>query len=61
MVITGRVAVQEAAYFMARTMEVAVLIPTFKALKVIRVVIINNLAREVSSSSNLDIRVIQSS
>ena len=45
---------------MAQVMEVAVLIPTFKALKVIRVVIISNLAREVSSSSNLDIRVIQS-
>ena len=56
----GRAAAQAAAVFMARVMEVAVLIPTFKALKVIRVVTISNLAREVSSSSNLDIRVIQS-
>ena len=58
MAVMDLVAVQELAVFMA---QVAVLIPTFKALKVIRVVIISNLAREVSSSRNLDIRVIQSS
>ena len=49
-------AVQAVAVFMAR---VAAQIPTFKALKVIRVVIISNLAKEVSSSSNLDIRAIK--
>ena len=53
----GRATAQVAAVFMAR---VAVQIPTFKALKVIKVVITSNLAREVSNS-NLDIRAIQSS
>ena len=57
----GRAAAQAAAVFMARVMEVAVLIPTFKALKVIRVVIINNLAKEGSNSSNPGIKVMQSS
>ena len=54
MAIMGRAAIQAAAVFMAR---VVVQIPTFKALKVIKVVIISNLAKEVCSS-NLDIRVI---
>ena len=57
MAIMGRAAAQVAAVFMAR----AVQIPTFKALKEIKVAIISNLAREVSSSSSLDIRAIQSS
>ena len=54
----GRAAAQVAAAFMARA---AVQIPIFKTLMVIKVVIISNLAREVSSSSRVDIRVIQSS
>ena len=53
-----RAAVQVAAVFMAR---VAVQIPTFRALKVTKVVIIINLAKEVSSSSKPGIRVTQSS
>ena len=36
-------------------------IPTFKALKEIKVAIISNLAREVSNNSSLDIRAIQNS
>ena len=54
----GRAAAQVAAVFMARA---AVQIPIFKALKVIKVVIISNLAREVSNSSRVDTRAIQSS
>ena len=51
-------AVQAAAVFMAR---VAIQIPTFRALKVTKVVIISNLAKKVSSNNNPGIRVIQSS
>ena len=51
-------AVQAAAVFMAR---VAVQIPTFRALKVTKVVIISTLAKEVGSSSNPGIRATQSS
>ena len=62
----GWAAAEAAAVSMARVMEVAVLIPTSRApkviravlIKVIRVVIISNPAREVSSSSNPAIRVI---
>ena len=54
----GRAAAQAASVFMAR---VAVQIPIFKALKVIKVVIISNLAKEVSSSSKPGFRVTQSS
>ena len=73
----GRAAAQAAAVLMARVMEVSVLILASRATKVIRVVIIkiirvviikvirvvtiSNPAREVSSSSNPDIRVIQNS
>ena len=53
----GWVAARVVAVFMAR---VAVQMPTFKILKVIKVAIVSNLSREVSSSS-LDIRAIQSS
>ena len=56
----GWAAAQAAAIFMAQVMEVAVLIPTFKALKIIMVVIISNLAKEVSSS-NPGFRATQSS
>ena len=54
----GRAAAQVAVVFMAR---VAVQILAFKALKVIKVVIISNLAKGANSSSNPDIRVTQSS
>ena len=54
---------------MVRVMEVAALVPVFRATRIIRavlikvakVVTINNLAKGVSNSSNLDIRVIQNS
>ena len=54
---------------MARVMEVASLIPAFRAtniirvdiIKITRVVTISNPARGVSNSSSLDIKVIQSS
>ena len=59
MVTMGRAAAQVAAVFMARA---AVQIPTFKALKEIKVAIISNLAREFgNNNSNLDTRGIQSS
>ena len=51
-------AVQAAVVFMA---HVAVQIPTLRALKVTKVVIISNLAKEVSNSSNPGMRVTQSS
>ena len=54
----SRAVAQVAAVFMARA---AVQFPIFKILKVIKVVITSNLAREISSSSRVDIRVIQSS
>ena len=54
----GRAAAQMAAGFMARAV---VQIPIFKTLRVIKVAITSNPAREVSSSSRVDIRVIQSS
>ena len=54
----GRAADQVAAAFIARAV---VQIPIFKALRVIKVVITSNPAKGVSSSSNPDIRVIQSS
>ena len=55
----GRAGAQVEAAFMARA---AVQIPIFKTLRVIRVVTISNLAREVSnSSSKVDTRVIRSS
>ena len=54
----GRAAAQVVAVFMARA---AVQIPTFKILKVTKVVITNNLARVVSNSSKVDTRAIQSS
>ena len=65
----GQAAAQVVAVFMARVMEVAGLIPASKAPKVIRAVLIKVLrvvtisipAREVISSNNPDIRVIQSS
>ena len=65
----GQAAAQAVAVLMARVMEMAVLFPASRATKVIRVVIIkvirmvtiSNPARGVSSSSNLFIRVIQSS
>ena len=68
MVIMGRAAVQEVATFMVRTMEVAPLVPAFRAtrttkavsIKVVKAATINNLTKEISSSSNLDIRVTQS-
>ena len=54
---------------MVRIMEVAVLVPAFRAtriikevlIKVAKVVIINNLAKGVSKSSSLGIRVIKNS
>ena len=58
MAIMGRVAAQVAAVFIA---QAVVQIPIFKALRVIKVVIISNLAREVNRSSKADIRVIQNS
>ena len=60
MVVMDLVVVQGPAAFMARA---AVQIPTFKILKAIKVVIISNLARVVSSSnsSRVDTRAIQSS
>ena len=65
----GRVAAQVATVFMVRVMEVAALIPVFRATRVIRMVLIkiakvvtiNNLDKGVRNSSNLDIRVIQNS
>ena len=54
----GRAVAQVAAVFTARTV---VQIPTFKALKEIKVDITSNLVREVSSSSSLDIRATQNS
>ena len=57
MVIMGRAATQVAAAFMARA---AVQIPTFRILKVIKVVLTSNLARVISSSRG-DTRPIQSS
>ena len=65
----GQAAAQAAAVLTARVMEVAVLVPASRAtkvirvviIKVIRVVIISNPARGVSSSSTLDIKVIRSS
>ena len=62
----GRVAAQvlAAAVLMARVTKVAVLVPASrvtKAIKIIGLVTISNLAKGVSNSSNLDIRVIQNS
>ena len=65
----GQAMAQAVEVLMARVKEVAILIPASKATKVIRVVItkviraviISNLAREVSSSINPGIRVTQSS
>ena len=54
----ARTAAQVAAAFKA---QAAVQIPIFKTLRVIKVVIISNLATEVSSISRVDIIVIQSS
>ena len=54
----GQTAAQVAVAFMARAADQ---IPIFKTLRVIKVVIISNLAREVSSSNRVDTRVIQSS
>ena len=53
-----------AAVLMTRFTEVAVLIPAFRVIKIIkaiRAVTINNLARGVHSGNSLDIKVIQSS
>ena len=71
MAITDRAAAQVlvAAVHMTRVTEVAALIPVFRATRIIRavlikvakVVTINNLAKGVSNSSNLGIRVIQNS
>ena len=49
------------AAFMARATIQAVAVFMARALKVIRVVIISNLVKEVSNSSNLGFRVTQSS
>ena len=62
----GRAAAQVlvVVVLMARVTVVAILIPAsrvIKTIKVIRVVTINNPARGVSSSSSLDIKIIQSS
>ena len=54
-------AAQVAAAFMAWAAIQAVAIFMARALKVIKVVIISNLAKEVSSSSTLGFRVTQSS
>ena len=64
-----RAVAQAAAVFMARVMEVAALIPAFRATKIIRVdiikatrvVITSNPAKGGSSSSNSGIKVILSS
>ena len=54
-------AAQAVAAFMARAAIQAVAVFMARAPKVIKVVIISNLAREISNNSNLDIRVTQSS
>ena len=54
-------AAQAVAAFMARAAIQAVAVFMARALKVIKVVIISNLAKEVSSSSNPGFRVTQSS
>ena len=61
MVTTDLAAVQAAAVFMARVLAQAEAGFTARAIHVTKVVIISNPAREVSSSSSLDIRAIQSS
>ena len=54
-------AAQAAAAFMARAAIQAVAVFMARTLKVIKVVIISNLAKEVSSSKNPGFRVTQSS
>ena len=54
-------AAQAAAAFMARAAIQAVAVFMARALKVIKVVIISNLAKKVSSSSNPGFRVTQNS
>ena len=59
----GQVAAQVVAVLMARVTVVAVLVPTSrvtKTIKVIRVVTVNNPVKGVSNSS-LDIKIIRSS
>ena len=61
MVIMDLVAAQAAAAFMARAVIQAVAVFMARALKVTKVVIISNLAKEVSSNTNPGFRVTQSS
>ena len=61
MEITGRAVAQAVAAFMARAAIQAVAVFMARALKVTKVVIISNLAKEVSSNTNPGFRVTQSS